>query len=63
MNDFGVRKSVGRPTQLHPLRRLEQLNAFVRALKLDPERAAKLRCDLRHGSWPVRKVVGRPRSS
>jgi hypothetical protein len=60
MNDFGVRKSVGRPTQLHPLRRLEQLNAFLRALNLDPERAAKLRCDLRRGSWPVRKSVGRP---
>ncbi len=61
MNDFGVRKSVGRPTQLHPLRRLEQLNAFLRALNLDPERAAKLRRDFCNGTRPVRKSVGRPR--
>jgi hypothetical protein len=51
------RKIVGRDRAHDRLGRLERLNAFVARIR-PPGRA--LENPLKHGSWPVRKRVGRP---
>jgi len=50
------RKTVGRLRDEDLLRRLERLNAFV--LRIRPPHSPPN--PLKHGSWPVRKRVGRP---
>lgn len=51
------RKLVGRLRDDDLLRRLERLNAFVARIRPP---GSPLQNPLKHGSWPVRKRVGRP---
>jgi hypothetical protein len=55
---YEPRKVVGRPKAIDPFERLARLNAFVRSIR--PKDASKSD-PLKDGSWPIRRIVGRPR--